>query len=329
VKVLVTGGNGFLGQRLLPLLLKRGLHVRVLGRQERSATNLPVEYRRGDIQNFPDVLGATRGVEAVFHLASRAGIESHPQLYDAVNVQGTCHILEACRQNRVSYCIYTSSPCVVFNGKDIRNGDESIPYSSHPLCDYARTKIQAERLVLAANSPSLRTLALRPHLLFGRGDRQLIPRLLRRSQSGQLAQIGAGKNHVDMTHVDNAAQAHELALLALLRGHAGGKAYFIGQEHPLPLWETIDEILRRLGRPPVTRRIPYSLAYASGYVLEKLSRLRRNHPEPAMTRFLALALGKDHYFSHRAAREELGYSPKISIEEAMKDYGAPEIPPSS
>ncbi|MDR0728233.1 MAG: NAD-dependent epimerase/dehydratase family protein, partial [Puniceicoccales bacterium] len=291
MKVLVTGGNGFLGQRLLPLLLKRGLQVRVLGRQERGVTNLPVEYRRGDIQNFSDVLGATCGVEAVFHLASRAGIESHPQLYDVVNVKGTDHVLEACRQNHVSYCIYTSSPCVVFNGRDIRHGDESLPYSPHPLCDYARTKIQAERLVLAANSPSLRTMALRPHLLFGRGDRQLIPRLLQRSQNGQLAQIGAGKNHVDMTHIDNAAQAHELALLAFLRGHAGGKAYFIGQERPLPLWETIDEILRRLGHPPVTRRIPYSLAYASGYALEKLSRLRRNHPEPAMTRFLALALG--------------------------------------
>jgi nucleoside-diphosphate-sugar epimerase len=123
-----------------------------------------------------------------------------------------------------------------------------------------------------------------------------------------------------MTHIDNAAQAHELALLALLRGHMGGKAYFIGQERPLPLWKTVNEILRRLGHPPVTRRIPYFLAYMSGYILEKLSRSQQNHPEPAMTRFLALALGKDHYFSHRAAREELGYIPKISIEEAMKDY---------
>jgi len=322
VNVLVIGGNGFLGQHLLPLLRRRDLHLRVLGRQERCALALPVEYCRGDVQKFSDVLEATRGMEAVFHLASKAGIEADPKGYDATNVQGTRHVLEACRRNRVKYCVYTSSPCVVFNGKNIRGGDESLPYSGHPLCDYARTKIQAEKLVLAANAKTLRTLALRPHLLFGRGDRQLIPRLLQRSQSGRLARIGSGKNCVDMTHVANAALAHELALLALLRGHPGGKAYFIGQEKPLPLWDTIDQILRRLNCPPVTRHIPFHIAYASGFLLEKLCRLHRSQREPAMTRFLALALSHDHYFSHRAARKDLGYIPQISIEEAMRDYDA-------
>jgi nucleoside-diphosphate-sugar epimerase len=320
MKVLVTGGNGFLGQHLVPLLLRRDWHVRVLGRQERYALNLPVEYCRGDIQNFSDVLQATRDIEAVFHLASKAGIESHPKLYDAINVQGTLNIIEACRQNGVRYCIYTSSPCVVFNGKDIRDGDESLPYSAHPLCDYARTKIQAEKFILEANSNTLKTIALRPHLLFGRGDQHLIPRILQRSQSGRLVRIGSGKNLVDMTHIDNAAYAHERAFLALLQGHPGGKAYFIGQERPLPLWDTVEDILCRLGYPKVTRNIPFGMAYAIGYVLEKISPLRKNHPEPLMTRFLAVALSHDHYFSHRAAREDLGYRPKISIGEAMKDY---------
>jgi nucleoside-diphosphate-sugar epimerase len=320
MKVLVTGGNGFLGQHLVPLLLRRNLHVRVLGRQERYALNLPVEYCRGDIQNFSDVLQATRGLEAVFHLASKAGIESNPKLYDTINVEGTRHVLEACRQNGVRYCIYTSSPCVVFNRKDIRNGNESLPYSWNPLCDYARTKIQAEKFILAANSATLKTIALRPHLLFGRGDQHLIPRILQRSRAGQLARIGSGKNLVDMTHIDNAAYAHELAFSALLQGHPGGKAYFIGQESPLSLWDTINDILRRLSYPQVTHSIPFNLAYAVGYVWEKIFPLRKNHPEPPMTRFLALALSHDHYFSHRAAQEDLGYMPKISIEEAMKDY---------
>ncbi|MDR2420004.1 MAG: NAD-dependent epimerase/dehydratase family protein [Puniceicoccales bacterium] len=320
MKVLVTGGNGFLGQHLVPLLLRRDLHVRVLGRQERYALNLPVEYYRGDIQNFSDLLQATRDVEAVFHLASKAGIESHPKLYNAINVQGTLNIIEACRKNHVPKCIYTSSPCVVFNGKDIRHGDESLPYSPYPLCDYARTKIQAEKFILEANSSTLKTIALRPHLLFGHGDQHLIPRILQRSRLRRLVRIGSGKNLVDMTHIDNAAYAHELAFLALLQGHPGGKAYFIGQERPLPLWDTVEGILCRLGYPKVTHSIPFGMAYGIGYVLEKISHLRKNHPEPIMTRFLAIALSRDHYFSHRAAREELGYIPKTSIEEAMKDY---------
>jgi nucleoside-diphosphate-sugar epimerase len=320
MKVLVTGGNGFLGRHLVPLLLRRDLHVRVLGRQERYALNLPVEYYRCDIQNFSDLLQATRDVEVVFHLASKAGIESHPKLYDAINIQGTLNIIEACRQNGVQYCIYTSSPCVVFNGKDIRHGDESLPYSLYPLCDYARTKIQAEKFILETNSNTLKTIALRPHLLFGHGDQHLIPRILQRSQSKRLVRIGSGKNLVDMTHIDNAAYAHELAFLALLQGHPGGKAYFIGQERPLPLWTTVEDILRRLGYPKVTRSIPSGIAYAIGYVLEKIFHLLKNNQEPVMTRFLAIALSRDHYFSHRAAREELGYIPKISIEEAMKDY---------
>jgi nucleoside-diphosphate-sugar epimerase len=323
MKVLVTGGNGFLGQYLVPLLLRRDLHVSVLGRQEQFSNDLPVEYYRGDIQNFSDVLQATRDVEVVFHLASKAGIESHPTLYDRINVQGTLNVLEACRQNRVPKCIYTSSPCVVFSGKSIRNGDESLPYSSHPLCDYARTKIQAEKLVLTANSTALRTIALRPHLLFGHGDKHLIPRMLQRSHSKRLAQIGSGKNLVDMTHIKNAAYAHELAFLALMQGHPGGKAYFIGQERPLSMWHTINDILRRLGHSQVSRTIPFSIAYAIGYAMEKIFQLRKSDQEPIMTRFLAIALSHDHYFSHAAAKKDLGYIPKISIEEAMKDYDVP------
>ncbi|MDR0444886.1 MAG: NAD-dependent epimerase/dehydratase family protein [Puniceicoccales bacterium] len=320
MKALITGGNGFLGQHLVPLLLQQDMHVRVLGRQERFALSLPVEYYKGDIRHFPDVLEATRGVEVLFHIASKAGIESHPTLYDSTNIQGTLNVLEACRQNRVSKCIYTSSPCVVFNGKAIRNGDESLPYSPHPLCDYARTKIQAEKLILKANSATLKTIALRPHLLFGHRDQHLIPRILQRLRAGRLVRVGSGKNFVDMTHIRNAAHAHELAFLALLRGHPGGKAYFIGQERPLCLWTVIDDILQRLRCPSITRTISFGAAYTTGFFLEKFSQWRKNHQEPLMTRFLAIALSKDHYFSQRAAEQDLGYIPKISIEEAMRDY---------
>lgn len=207
---------------------------------------------------------------------------------------------------------------MVFNGEDLRNVDESAPYGKDWLCHYAHTKAIAEKEVLAANnSDKFRTTALRPHLIWGKGDQHLIPRIVERGKAGKLKIVGDGNNLVDIVHVRNAAHAHLLALDALIKGSASGKAYFISQGEPVKLFPWINSLLGRLGISPITQKISFKKAYSIGLILECIHRVFLPKKEPLMTRFLATELAKDHYFSIDNAKKDLGYSPIISIEEGL------------
>jgi nucleoside-diphosphate-sugar epimerase len=181
------------------------------------------------------------------------------------------------------------------------------------LCDYPRTKAIAEQAVLAADRPgAMHTCALRPHLIWGVGDPHLIPRVIDRCRRGRLRCVGDGTNRIDTVHVENAANAHVLALERMLAGdsRASGRAYFITDGQPVECWEWISTILRCAGLKPPTQRISLVNACRLGAVLEGAYRLLGIPFEPPMTRFVALQLGVDHYFNIEAARERLGYEPR-------------------
>jgi nucleoside-diphosphate-sugar epimerase len=181
----------------------------------------------------------------------------------------------------------------------------------------------AERDVLAANGPELATVALRPHLIWGPGDNHLVPRLLARARTGKLKIVGDGRNRVDVTYVDNAAEAHRLALDRLApRSPIAGRAYFISQGEPVELWPFINRILASVDLPPITRRVPFRIAFAAGAVLEKWFRLRGRTDEPPMTRFVAAQLAHSHWFDIAAAKRDLGYSPTVSITEGLEKIRA-------
>jgi nucleoside-diphosphate-sugar epimerase len=208
---------------------------------------------------------------------------------------------------------------VVFDRQDIAGGDESLPYAEKFLCHYARTKAEAERLVLAANSQSFRTCAIRPHLVWGPGDPHLIPRLVAKGRSRQLKRVGNGDNLVDISYVDNVAHAHLLAADSLAgNGTAAGKAYFISQGEPVKLWDWINGLFVRLGIPAVDEAIAFPLAYGVGSVLEILHSVFRPSEEPRMTRFLAEQLAKSHYFSIAQAKSDLGYVPVVSTAQGFE-----------
>jgi len=321
LKALVTGGGGFLGQRIVEKLIERGDSVRILGRNKYPhIENLGVETFRGDIQDLPTVLKASKNIDAVFHVASKTGIWGKWKDFFETNVTGTENVIKACQKNGVSRLVYTSSPSVIYGGKDLDNADETIPYPAKYLCPYSATKAMAEKRVLKENGINgLFTVSLRPHLIWGPRDTNLIPRLLERAKSGKLIRVGNGKNLVDIIYVDNAAYAHLLAVDRLVEGASVcGQAYFISQGEPVVLWDWINNVLARLELPPVKKAISFRTAYGLGIFFEGLYRLCRLSSEPRMTRFLASQLANSHYFTIEKAKKDLSYSPLVSHEEGLE-----------
>jgi nucleoside-diphosphate-sugar epimerase len=322
MSTLVTGGTGFLGRRLVERLLSEGRRVSILGRT--PAPDLEargVRFIRAPLDDGAAVQDACAGASTVFHVAAKVGVTGRPADYFRANVLGTRSVIEGCRRHGVSRLIYTSTPSVVYNGRDLSGADESLPLTLGCPSPYPVTKAQAEREVLAACSPALRTVALRPHLIWGPGDPHLVPRLVERARTGRLRIVGKGRNRVDLVHVENAVDAHLCAERALGAGpgegkpEAAGRAYFITNGEPVILWDWINGLLAALGEAPVTRRIPLPCAVALGAACELAWRILPLRGEPPLTRFVATELARDHWFDIGAARRDLGYSPRITMAE--------------
>jgi 2-alkyl-3-oxoalkanoate reductase len=320
MRALVTGGAGFLGKAIVERLRARGDDVHSLSRGDYPELQaLGVTQFRGDVADGDDMKRAAVGCDVVFHVAAKAGIWGPYQEYYRTNVVGTEKVIAACRDLGIARLVYTSTPSVVFNGRDQEGIDESAPYPPSHHAHYPETKARAERLVLQANDSRLATVALRPHLIWGPGDHHLIPRIIARARAGQLRRIGRRDNRVDSVYIDNAADAHLLAADRLAPGSPiAGKAYFISQGEPWPLWDLVNAILKAAGLPPVTRSISPWLAYAVGWMLEVVYRLLRLQSEPRMTRFLAEELATAHWFNIDAARRDLDYRPTVSIEKGLR-----------
>lgn len=319
MKILVTGGGGFVGGYIVERLLARGYAVRSIGRSPQpELVAKGVEVVCGDLTDATAVSAACEGVDTVFHVAARAGVWGSWESFYRPNVIGTRNVLSACRKWQVKRLVYTSTPSVVFNGDSIRGGDESLPYGKNWLCHYAETKALAEQEALAANSEKLQVVALRPHLIFGPGDPHLLPRVVESVKAGRLRIVGDGSAKVDVSYVGNVADAHLDAFDALERGKGAGQAYFISQGEPVDLWPWLNSILEGLGQPPLTQKIPLPLAYGIGALCEGAWKVLRRRTDPPITRFVAVELAKDHYFDINKAQHELGYRPRVSMNEALK-----------
>jgi nucleoside-diphosphate-sugar epimerase len=320
MKALVTGGGGFLGLAVVDQLLKKNIEVVSISRSRyQSLTERGVEQFCADLAEVEPDHPAFAECEWVFHVAAKAGVWGDYADYYRANVIATRNVINACRKQHIQKLIYTSSPSVVFDGSSIEGKDESLPYPEHFDAPYPATKALAEQDVLGANDENLATVALRPHLIWGPGDNHLVPRIIARGRAGKLRIIGKGDNLVDCVYIDNAAAAHLCAADKLAPGSdISGRAYFISQGDPRPVWEIVNAILACADVKEVRGHIPAPVAYAAGWMLEKVYAILRLEAEPPLTRFVARELATSHWFDISAARNELGYEPRISIEEGMK-----------
>jgi len=322
MKILVTGGGGFLGQVLCAALKNRAYEVTSFQRTFYPALEkMGVQQILGDLADRHAVINACAGHDAIFHNAAKAGAwGSYKSYYDA-NVVGTDNVLAACHEHAIKKLVYTSTPSVTHAGRTpVENGNEiNTAYGENFKAPYPATKTIAEKNVLAANSHKLAVVALRPRLIWGPGDTQLLPRLVERAKAGRLKFIAGGFNKMDTTYIDNVVYAHMQAFDHLDIGTAcAGKAYFISNGEPRPVRDTVNALLQAANAPLVTGSIPYGVAYVAGAVLEAAWHVLPLKGEPPMTRFLAEQLSTPHWYDISAAKRDFNYVPQVSTEEGLK-----------
>ncbi|PRQ04968.1 NAD-dependent epimerase/dehydratase family protein [Enhygromyxa salina] len=317
--VLVTGGGGFLGKSIIRALLDRNIATRSLCRGDYAwLREWGVDARQGDVANAQAVLDAVEGCDAVFHVAARVDIWGPYAQFYATNTQGTLNVIDACRAHGVGKLIYTSTPSVVHGGDAVSGVDESAAYPDHFEAHYPATKALAEQAVLAANSPELSTVAIRPHLVWGPGDTSMMPRVIAKARAGRVRMIGAPQK-IDTVYIDNAVDAHLAAYERLGPSAAiAGRAYFVTQGEPLEGPAFINDLLGAAGLPPVTKTVSVGVARAIAAVVEGVWSLLRLEAEPPLTRFVVSQLSTAHWYDISAARRDLGYAPKVSYAEGME-----------
>lgn len=321
--VLVTGGGGFLGRSIIRALLERGIDVRSFARGDYpQLQEWDVDQRRGDIADPSAIANAIEGCEAVFHTAARVDVWGRYDDFYRTNTLGTRHVIEACRTHAVPKLIYTSTPSVVHGGDAVAGVDESAPYPDHFEAHYPATKALAERELLAANSDTLATVAIRPHLVWGPGDTSMMPRVVAKARAGKVRLIGAPQR-IDTIYIDNAVDAHLAAYDRLAPGSApAGRAYFVTQGEPLDGAAFLNDLLDANGLPAIERTISVGAARTIATIVEAVWRLFRIEAEPPLTRFVVSQLSTAHWYDISAARRDLGYAPKVSYAEGMEQLRA-------
>ncbi len=337
MRILVTGGGGFLGKAITKQLLDAGYAVRVLGRHRYpEVEEMGAEGVVCDLTVGRRLEAALVGVDAVIHTAAKAGMWGHHDDYYEANVVATERLIEAMRKAAVPRLVYTSSPSVTFHGHDEENlSEDDATYPETFPFHYPETKALAEAIVLAANSDALATTALRPHLVYGPGDPHLLPRLVDRQRSGRLRVLGDGKNRVALTYIDNAAVAHLQALEHLAPGSANaGKAYFVTDEEPVFVWTWLSEVFRESGLGPVEGQVPRWIALPLASIAEGVWWSLSLKGEPPITRFTVQQISSSHWYDLTNAKRDFKYTPLVSGEDGkqatiawLREKVAAEAPP--
>lgn len=318
MKVLVTGAGSLLMGGVAATLLARGDEVVCL--QRRPAVfpgSEGAEQVLGDIRDADRVAAAAKSCDAVIHGAARVGVTGSWDDVAAVNLGGTVNVLNAARSHGVGRLVHVSTPSVAHTGSSLVGEGAGPAATGRRRAHYAESKALAEQTVLAAADGSLAVTALRPHLVWGPGDTQLVGRIVERARRGRLAVAGTGAALVDTTYVDNAVSALVAALDALHPDAAcQGRPYVVSNGEPRTVIELMTRICAAAGLDVTPRRIPLRAALLAGSVAERLWAWRGD-TEPPVTRFVAEQLGTAHWFDITATRADLGWEPTVSLDEGF------------
>lgn len=320
MKVLVTGGGSMLLREAARLLVKRGDEVVCL---QRRPARLPegVGQTLGDIRDREALVATLADCDAVLHGAARVGVTGSWEEFRSVNVDGTANVLAAARDNGTARVVHVSTPSVVHVGHAVVGAVADPAVTGRRGSFYAESKALGERLALAANDAMLGVVSIRPHLVWGPGDEQLVGRIVNRAREGRLVLVGGGSALVDTTYVDDAASALVAALDAVRPGAAcAGRAYVVAGGEPRTVRELVEGICRAADVPCTARSVPFGTAVRLGSLVERLWPRFRDD-EPPLTRFVAEQLGTAHWFDPRPVRSDLGWVPTVGLDEGLRRLG--------
>lgn len=307
----VTGATGFLGKAVCAALVARGEDVIAIGR-DFSKFDIACEKRVADLRDAGALGDALAGATHVIHGAAIASPWGPWSEFVRVNVEGTRSVVTFARASGVKRLVHVSSSTLAFDGRDRTGIKESDPMPEKPLGKYARSKRLAEQIVREATD--LETVILRPRAIFGPGDNVILPRLITMARSGRLRIIGDGKNRADLTYIDNVVDA---VILARDVRAAAGKTFFLSNDAPIPVWELVRRVCEGLSIPPPTKRVPFPVALAIATGLEATHTLLPFLGEPRLTRYAVTLLARDVTLDISLAKKELGYAPRISMDEGI------------
>lgn len=318
MKVLVTGATSMIGAAVVDLLVSRGDNVTVM---QRNASGRPdVTEITGDIADPAAVDRAVANVDGVIHLAAKVGVTGKWSAFEAININGTRTLIEAARSAGATRFVHISTPSVAHAGDALVGAEAEPAQPDHVRGHYARSKAIAEQHALVENSDDFALVALRPHLVWGPGDTQLIQRIIDRAVAGRLALVGSGLALIDTTYVDNAASAMVAALDRT--PEVAGRALVISNGQPRTVAEIIQRILLAAGLPPDVKHVPATVAIGAGTIAETIWDRTDRADDPPMTRFLAEQLSTAHWFDQRETQQLLQWMPEISLDEGFQRLAA-------
>jgi len=307
IKVLVTGASGMLGRGVAEALLARGDEVTVL---QRRPSGLDTREVLGDIAEAGVVRHAAAGAAAVIHLAAKVDVVGRWAEYDHANVEGTRAVVEACQDAGVRRLVNVSSPSVAHTGRSLVGVGAERADPERARGNYARSKALAEQVALAADSENLTVVSVRPHLVWGPGDTQLVGRIIARARAGRLPIIATGAALIDTTYVDNAVDA----LLAALTADVHGEALVVSNGEPRPVGEVLRLLCEAAGVAAPSRHVPFGVALSAGAIVEGVWKVLDRRDTPPLTRFLAEQLATAHWFDQRHTREALDWTPRVTLD---------------
>ena len=320
--ILLTGATGFLGYRTLERLVKvKGKHTIIATgrtlRQEAWITHDRVQYVLGDLADREYVirLFEENHIGQIIHCAALSSPWGSEDAFFRANVLPQQHLIEQASKQKIEKFVFVSTPTVYVNHRDRLGIKESDPLPPRLVNAYARSKRQAEQLLEESKLP---WIILRPRALIGRGDRVIMPRIMRAYHEKRLKIMGHGNNIVDLTPVSNVVDAILLALSADVAAHH--RIYNLSNGQPVPLWDTIAYTMKQLGFPPLTQKVPYRLVFFIAWLMEGYARYFNQGKEPVLTRYSVSSMARSLSLDISQAKQYLGYEPRQSVREAIDEF---------
>ena len=308
----VTGGSGFVGGALIERLRREGWDVRALARSERAAArvrDLGAEPVMGDLDDL-----RIEDCEIAFHAAAKAEDFGDPADFERVNVQGTRNVIDACRDGGVRRLVHVGTEAALMAGRPLVNVDERAELRPDSPVLYSSSKAKAEQVVRAANGDGLETVVVRPRFVWGRGDTNLLPRIVEMVRSGRFTWVGGGRQLTATTHIDNTVEG---LWLAGTRGEPGG-VWFVTDGEPVVFREFLTALVGTQGVEIPGKSVPAPVANAAAKVSEAIWRGLKRPGTPPLTRFAVWVSAQECTIDISRAERELGYRPVRTREEGLR-----------